>query len=68
MKEMIVALRGTKEGTESVMVDVILDARHPLGWKGRMVKDRTSFEPVGDSAVWLRQDWTEYGYILRSKP
>ena len=65
MRELIVALRGRLPGTEHITVDVVLEKRHDLGWKGWLAADRTSFQKTGQSLLWLSQDWVEYGYLLR---
>lgn len=64
---LVVSLRGRAPGTENILIDVLVDARHQLGWKGWLVEDRMN--PVGNGypLLWLAIDWVEYAYIEMAK-
>lgn len=60
---LVVSLRGRIKGTEHIMIDVLVDARHQFGWKGWLVEDRMNPVKNGYPLLWLAIDWVEYAYI-----
>jgi hypothetical protein len=64
MRSTIVNLRGRHKDVEDVIIHVLLESRHQLGWKGWMMNDKMDgLERPGPSLLYLAQDWVEYGYI-----